>query len=218
MHSSGDIEFILLSATKVGDKQIVLHTFSRELGRKSFITSIDRSSKMTLFQTLNILSGKIMENNRSKLSRASSIRTEYPLMGIRGNIHKAAISMFIGEVLYKSIRDGVVDPVLYDQCKQSIITLDNLDRNFASFHLWFLLELCAALGFRADIQSIRPFAGDKTDILESLLQADFPNFLLYPLTGRERSEIARIIIDYLSYHSETKLAIRSLQVLQELYA
>ena len=45
----------------------------------------------------------------------------------------------------------------------------------------------------------------------------FEESLLVPLTGQSRSEIADSLLQYLSAHLETRLNIRSLGVLSELY-
>ena len=41
--------------------------------------------------------------------------------------------------------------------------------------------------------------------------------MLVPLNGEARTEIARILLKYLGYHTETRIEVRSLRVLQELF-
>ena len=41
--------------------------------------------------------------------------------------------------------------------------------------------------------------------------------MLLPLTGEERSRICEEILQYLEYHCETSLHVRSLEVLQEIF-
>ncbi len=52
--------------------------------------------------------------------------------------------------------------------------------------------------------------------MRDLLQDDFGTCKLLPMNGRERGEIADLLLRYLSYHTETRIEARSLRVLREL--
>ena len=238
------LEFIILGTTKVGEKSLVLHTLSAEYGRRSFIVSISKSSSMALYLPLNILSGEVSDNHLSDLWRLSGLRAEYPLNGIRSDVRKNTMTMFLSEVLFRCLRDGEYSLELYDWCRQSILTLDALgtydndipgDRigvgkvlnsgdgvisgdGVANFHLLWLLDLCGVLGFSPRIEDLMPFAEDRFEDIRQLLVLDRTAALLLPLSGSRRSDIASILLEYLSFHLDTRLNIRSLSVLRELYA
>ena len=212
------LEFIIIGTTKVGEKSLVLHTLSAEYGRRSFIVGISKSSSMALYLPLNILSGEVSDNHLSDLWRVSGLRAEYSLSGLRGDIRKNSMSMFLSEVLFRCLRDGEYSPDLYDWCRQSILTLDALGEDFANFHLLWLLDLCGVLGFSPRVEDIMPFAEEHYEDLRQLLTMDRSSALLLPLSGSRRSDIASTLLEYLSYHLDTKLNIRSLAVLRELYS
>lgn len=212
------LEFIILGTTKVGEKSLVLHTLSAEYGRRSFIVSVSKSSSMALYLPLNILSGEVSDNHLSDLWRVSGLRAEYPLAGLRGDVRKNTMTMFLSEVLFRCLRDGEYSVDLYDWCRQSILTLDALGEDFANFHLLWLLDLCGVLGFGPRVEDIMPFAEEHYEDLRQLLTLDRSSALLLPLSGARRSDIASILLEYLSYHLDTKLNIRSLAVLRELYS
>ena len=212
------IEFIILGTTKVGEKSLVLHTLSSEYGRRSFIVSVSKSSSMALFLPLNILSGEVSDNHLSDLWRVSGLRAEYPLNGIRGSIPKNSVCLFMSEVLYRVLRDGEYSEELYDWARRSILTLDGLGADFANFHLLFLLELSSVLGFSPRTEDLMPFAGERLEDISSLLTLPYEQALLLPLSGARRSEIAEILLEYLSFHLDSRLTIRSLPVLRELFA
>ena len=235
------VEFIILGTTKVGEKSLVLHTLSAEYGRRSFIVSVSKSSSMALYLPLNILSGEVSDNHLSDLWRVSGLRAEYPLSGIRSDVRKNTMTMFLSEVLFRCLRDGEYSEWLYNWCRQSILTLDALGTTdpshedssktdplsgegtvsgdgVANFHLLWLLDLCAALGFRPSIEDLMPFAGERLEDLRALLTLERPAALLLPLSGARRSEIASDLLEYLSFHLDTRLNIRSLSVLRELYS
>lgn len=211
------VEFIILGTTKVGDKSLVLHTLSAEYGRRSFIVSVSRSGSMALFLPLNILSGEVTENTKSDLWRVSGLSAVSPLAGLRGNVRKNTVTLFMSEVLFRVLRDGAYEDGLYEWCRQSILTLDALESDFANFHLLFLLELCRALGFSPRTEDLMPFAGERLSDLQALVTLPFGEALLLPLSGSRRSKISQILIEYLGYHTDTRLNIRSLGVLHELF-
>ena len=211
------LEFIIIGTTKVGEKSLVLHTLSAQYGRRSFIVSISKSSSMALYLPLNILSGEVNDNHLSDLWRVSALRAEYPLAGLRGDVRKNTMTMFLSEVLFRCLRDGEYSYELYDWCRQSILTLDALGEDFANFHLLWLLDLCGVLGFSPRIDDIMPFAEERLEDIRQLLTLDRSSALLFSLSGARRSDIASILLEYLGYHLDTRLNIRSLAVLRELY-
>lgn len=212
------LEVIVLGSTKVADSSIVLHTLSREYGRRSFITSIRKGGSMALFQNMSILEGEVTSNPKSDLWRIGSLSPAAALTGIRSNPDKNVLTLFMSEVLYRCIHEGEDDERLYLWCREQILLLDALKEGYASFHLRFLLELCALLGFMPTADDLRPFAGEALREVIALLPLSRTDFLLYPLNGKKRSEIASALIDYLGNHLEIRLEIRSLAVLKELYS
>ncbi len=212
------IEVIVLSYTKLGDSSVVLHSLSQSYGRRSFITTVRKGGSLALFQPLSILNTEITSNPRTELWRAGAITASVPLNGIRNNPDKNVLTLFMSEVLYRCIHDGEDDFQLYRWCKEQILLLDALQSGYASFHLRFLIELCALLGFSPGPDDLLPFAGDAYRDIESLLPLSRTDFLLYPLNGKRRSEIASVLIDYLGYHLGMKLTVRSLAVLRDIYS
>ena len=209
------VRAIILSTTKVGDRSLVLHCLCREGGRRSFIVSVGRKAGMALFLPLNIIEGEVVENRRTDLWRLHHISSAAPLEGIRGNVYKNSICLFMSEVLYRCIHDGEGDAELFDWCCRSIAALDSLEAGWSNFHLRWLMELSAALGFSPTKESIAPFAGGRYSEICALLDADLASFLTAPLNGTARGEIADVLLRYLSSHTECSLNIRSLAVLSE---
>ena len=206
---------IVLNTTKVGDSSLVVHALSRDLGRRSFIVAAGKGA--SVFQPMNILDAEVVENPKSDLWRLRRVSPAYPLTGIRGNIHKNTVTLFLGELLFRSIKEGAAEEGLFDWCVAKILTLDAMEADFANYHLRFILELAGALGFSPSAEDLLPFADEYARQITTLLAASEADFMLVPLNGRERGAIASALVDYLGYHLETPLNIRSLRVLSELY-
>ena len=223
-------ELIILNHTKFGENSIVLHTLSSEYGRRGFLVKISSKTAMALFLPLNILQAEVTENPKANLWYARNFVSITPLNGIRGNIYKNTMTLFMSEVLYRVVKDQTNEDGLADWLKGQILTLDALQSDFANFHLMFLLNLCTALGFDPDAAGLAPFvtschpercegssSGQNLRSLEALLSLPFTEALLLPLTGADRNAIAESILKYIEYHTESAVNVRSLAVLREIY-
>lgn len=230
-------ELIVLNHTKFGENSIVLHTLSSEYGRRGFLIKVSSKTAMALFLPLNILQAEVTESSKSDLWYARNFVSVTPLNGIRGNIHKNTMTLFMSEVLYRVVKDQTNEDGLAEWLKGQILTLDALQTDFANFHLLFLLNLCVALGFDPDAAGLAPFvssshsehptchpersegssSGQNLRSLEALLNLPFTEALLLPLTGADRNAIAESILKYIEYHTESAVNVRSLAVLREIY-
>ena len=206
---------IVLDTTKVGDSNLVVHALSPSLGRRSYIVGVGRKGSSALYMPMGVLDAEVTENPKSDLWRMRGVSAVYPLGGIRGNLSKNSMTLFMAEVLFRTVR-GDAEPGLYDWCEKSILMLDGLEKDFANYHLRWLLELCGALGFTPSAEDTAPFAGDHLHDIQALM-GQFEESLKVPLNGRTRSEIADSLLRYLSAHLEIPLNIRSLAVLSELF-
>lgn len=212
-----NIELIVLATTKVGENALVVHTLSREYGRRGFLVRSAKKTGTTLFLPLNILEADVVENPKSELWSIKNIVLKDALNGIRGKMDKNSISLFLSEVLFRTLKDGTNEDGLFDWCIGSILTLDALESDYANFHVRFLLEFAGALGFRPSLQDIAPFAGEQLKTMQQFLEADFSASMLLPLSGSERSALCEDLLQYLSYHTDSPIRVNSLDVLKELY-
>ncbi len=229
-------ELIVLNHTKFGENSIVLHTLSAEYGRHGFLVKVSPKTAMALFLPLNILQAEVTENPKSDLWFARNFVSVTPLNGIRNNIHKNTMTLFMSEVLYRVVKDQTNEDGLADWLKGQIMTLDALESDFANFHLLFLLNLCSALGFDPDTAGLAPFVvgssptchperpghperseGSNLKALDSLIKLPFAEALLLPLSGVDRNAIAESILKYIEFHTESTVNVRSLAVLREIY-
>ena len=212
-----NIELIVLATTKVGENAVVLHTLSKEYGRRGFMVRPGKKAGMALFLPLNILEADVVENPKSQLWSLKGIVLKDGLAGIRGNVHKNTMSLFLSEVLFRTLHDGENEDGLFEWCVGQILALNAIEADFANFHIRFLLELAGALGFRPTFDDIAPFAKEHLKELKPFLSADFGESMLLPLSGTSRGDLCESLLQYLSYHTESAIQVKSLAVLRELY-
>jgi DNA repair protein RecO (recombination protein O) len=209
-------ELIVLHTTKFGENSIVVHTLSKEYGRRSFlIRGVGKKAVMTLMLPLTVLEAEIVQTSKSTLYTARNLTAKYPLMGIRNNIYKNSMTLFMSEVLYRTLKDGANEEGLFEWCERSILLLDAIESDFSNFHLRFLLEFAVALGFSPQARDLMPFVGDHYPLVERLMKEDFADVMLIPMNGLLRNEIAESILRYLKFHTESAINIASLNVLRE---
>ena len=213
----GSTSFILLHTTRFGENSIVLHTLSKEYGRKGFVVRSVSKKMMSLLLPLNILEADVTDSGKPGLLPVRNISVSRPLMGIRNNLFKNTMTMFLSEVLYRVVKEGTAEPGLYEWCERQIMLLDAMETDFSNFHLRFLLELSIALGFSPQSEDLRPFLGDNQPFIEQFMSTSFAESMLVPLSGILRNEICEGVLRYIEYHLESTLTINSLKVLRELF-
>lgn len=211
-------ELIVLHTTKVGENSLVIHTLSREYGRRSFLVrGVGKKSAMSLFLPMNVVEADITESSRSTLFTAKNIASRHPLVGIRNSVSKNSITLFLSEVLYRTVKDGAMEQGLFEWCEKNILLLDAMESDFSNFHIRFLLELTVVLGFSPATDDFLPFAHDHIAIMDRFLKASFSESMLIPLSGSLRNTLAEEILRYIEYHIESSLNVNSLRVLRELF-
>ncbi|MBR5834806.1 MAG: DNA repair protein RecO [Bacteroidales bacterium] len=212
-------ELIVLHTTKFGENSLVVHSLSKEYGRRGFVVrGVGKKSAMSLFQPLSILEADITESSKSTLYTARNLSLKHHLSGIRENMFKNSMTMFMAEVLYRAVKDGAHEEGLFEWCEKSILTLDAIRSDFSNFHIRFLLEFAMALGFTPQAKALIPFAEAHYPIIERFMKESFAESMLIPLSGAVRNEIAEEILRYIEFHTDSALNVNSLKVLRELFA
>jgi DNA repair protein RecO (recombination protein O) len=210
-------ELIVLHTTKFGENSLVVHTLSRDYGRRSFFVRGAGKKQMALFLPLNILEADIQESARTTLFTARNLSARYALAGIRNSLYKNSMTMFMSEVLFRVLKEGGNEQGLYEWCERSILLLDAIRSDFSNFHIRFLLELAVALGFSPEAKDLGPFVGDHYPIVERFMTEPFAESMLIPLSGKVRNELAEEILRYIEFHTESAVNVNSLKVLHELF-
>lgn len=212
-------ELIVLHTTKFGENSLVVHTLSKEYGRRSFlIRGAGKKSTMAMLLPLSVIEADVVETTKSTLFTARNLSSRYPLLGIRNNLYKNSMTLFLSEVLYRTVKDGANEDGLYAWCLKNILLLDAMDSDFSNFHIRFLLEFAVALGFSPESRDLAPFVGENFPIVEGFMKESFADAMMIPLNGSVRNEIAEGILRYIEFHSDSAINVASLSVLRELFS
>ena len=205
-------ELIVLHTTKFGENSLVVHTLSRDYGRRSFFVRGAGKRQMSLFLPLNILEADIQESSKTTLFTARNISSRHPLSGIRNNLYKNSMTMFMSEVLFRVLKEGADEQGLYEWCEKNILLLDAIQTDFSNFHIRFLLEMTMVLGFSPEARNLEPFVGEHYPIAERFMKEPFAESMLIPLSGKVRNELSEEILKYIEFHTESAVNVNSLKV------
>ena len=172
---------------------------------------------MSLLLPLNIIEAEVTESTKSTLFTARNLTSRHPLLGIRNNIYKNTMTMFLSEVIYRTIKEGAAEEGLFEWCRRQILLLSAMESDFSNFHIRFLLELSIALGFSPECSDLMPFVGENYAAVSDLMTSSFAESMLIPLSGPVRNKICEDALRYIEYHTESTLTVNSLKVLRELF-
>lgn len=210
-------QVIVLGTTKSGESSLVVHTLSDLWGRRSFLVTMSHKTAAGLFRPMSVLDCEVTPNRKSDLWRAGKFSRKHLLSGIRASLPKTAITMFMSEVLFRTIREGGRDERLFDWCERTAVTLDAIESDFSNYPVIFLLELADILGFRPTELDLAPFVGEQFSLVRLFLGSPAAEALLVPMNGASRSAMCEGLLRYLERHTEARIDIRSMAVLHDLF-
>jgi DNA repair protein RecO (recombination protein O) len=216
------IRGIVFRFTKYGDTSIIVTIFTDQLGLQSYIVNGVRTkstkSKIALYQPLTLLELVVYYRENANLNRIKEVKCFHPYQTLHLDVIKSTISMFINEVINKSVKDESHTNELCEFLIQSLITLDTMPDNVENFHLVFLIKLSRFLGIGA--QTVEELLGWRlTDpliekALTEMLRGDYSTKV--PLNSLQRKEILELLIQFYNEHTGLLGEMKSVQVLREI--
>ena len=234
---------IILHSLPYNDKYIIINMYTENFGRVTYmiVNSHGRKSKVSraLIQPLSILEMEVEHLNSRDLQRIKEAKRDFAAIQLHCHPVKNAIALFLSEVLYRIIQEKEPNKPLFDYLCRSIKWLEIADEGIANFHLAFLLQLSAYLGIRPNGANFKAgfffdlingvfseslpehnnyLSKEDAIVFERLLRINYENMVLYAFTGQERTTILRYIINYYRLHTADFPEIKSLTVMQSLFA
>lgn len=222
---------------------MIVDMFTRQYGRLSFIVSMPKTAKSKMkkqfFQPLSLLEIEADIRQKVQLQKLKDVRLASPFTSIPFHPHKLSMALFLAEFLYHALRSEQRNELLYDYVESSIQWLDGQDSQFANFHLVFLMRMSRFLGFYPNLDNYK--AGDYFDLRESvflpsppvhrdflypeeaekvqlMMRMDFPTMHLFQMSHGERNRLLEVSLLYYRLHLPDFPEMKSITVLQELYA
>jgi DNA repair protein RecO (recombination protein O) len=237
-------QLIVLHTIKYTESSLLLYAYTHLFGRQTYllrgVRTVKNHSAVALFFPLHILDAEVYYKPSANLQHIKEYRATSALHGIRTNLYKNVIALFLGELLYKTIKEEESNPLLFQFLVYAIKELDVLTEGVANFHLHFITHYCAHLGF-APTLNFHPQLNPVFDIFQgsfvpigtapALALSKEESALLYqfytapnasaaatiPLHSAARNRYIDSIIRYLSYHLNAPLVLNAPAVLRQIF-
>lgn len=234
---------IALHTVRFGETSLVAYVYSQEYGRVSLMVNNaygkgKNAKKAIYFQPLNIIEIVFYPGKAQTLAKLKEVSISQTNTALHLNPVKSAIALFIGEIIYRTIREEESNPSLFRFLEISIQTLDALEHGISNFHLIFLSQLTKYLGFYpsgshtsstpyfdyknglyVSAEPVHPmfFTLEQSRILSLTLTTTYTDAHELKLNGRQRNEFLTNMLNFFSYHMDTVQSMKSLAVLNQVF-
>jgi len=234
-------EAVVLHTFRYRDHSYIVHLFTREQGKTNCLVKGSKHKlalSPVLMQPLSLI--QVIIDSRPNRT-FQYIQESSPIIlfnTIPYDPIKNSIALFLSEVLYKTFREAYKENTLFDFIKESILFFDTTTKGVANFHLVFLIKLTHFLGFFPNLSQFHD--GVYFDLLNSqftengnnphtlniqeteafahLMRMDYDNMQIFNLSRDQRNTILEHILTYYRLHLPEFGTIKSLDILQQLFA
>ena len=200
---------IVLAFLPHSDKARILHAYTRAYGRINYMVyGSGRKHPVGLYTPLTCLQ-ITADYPAATSSQLPTLKEVCPLSATSDgnsmpNIYTQTIALFIAEVLYNTLRHPMPDEPMFDFIAASARDLNSLSADYkqkemANFHLSFLIDFAARLGFAIDD------CGEHAVLLS------------IPQTREQRQTQLRRLCAYFEQHVDNWIMPRSLEVLMDVF-
>jgi DNA repair protein RecO (recombination protein O) len=234
---------IVLHHIRYSETSLIIKIYTEKFGLQSYLVKGARSrrAKMpgSMFRPMTLLDMVVYHRDNRDLQNIREASISAPFHSIAADIRKSSVSIFIAEILIKTIREHEENPELFDFLASSLEYFDMQEKGIENFHLYVLVMLSRFIGlFPQDgVSSFSSFF----DLREGRFRANppgHPDFLegqsskgLYILTQTRARDLENILFSkdtrdsllnalllYYQIHLSSLGSFKSLDVLREVFA
>lgn len=227
---------IVLHTLKYSDTSLVCKVYTEVLGLQSYMIKGVRSTrnqgKAAILRPPNILDMVVYHKERRGLQNVREFKLSYIYQSLPYDIVKGAISMFMVEVLNKSVKEEEQNEALFEFILEAFQQLDTTKDPLQYKPHEFLLNLAGYLGFGPEgnynteqaifdmmegsfVKHEPPhpnfLMGKSAQTVSNLLNSETP----VGLNGAERRQLLQQLLTFYALHIESFAEIRSHKVLQD---
>lgn len=211
-------------------------------GRETYMIQGVRSSrskgnKAAFFQPMFLLEFEGVLSPHAQMHRMKEVQNLIPLRNIVFDVRKSTISLFMAEVIYRMIREEEANPPLFDFICSATQALEQMEEGVSNFHLWFLVQFSAYLGFYPgneytpgsyfNIQSglfcpsmpahMNAMKPDTATILGELMSCEANELGRLQMSYNDRQKFLESLLSFFSFHFDSIHSVQSLKILREVF-
>ena len=234
---------IVLHHINYGETSLILHIYTDKKGRISVIIpgakGRKKNKRIGLYHNLSILDLEVYFKSSRELQQIKEAKAAIPLAGLMADPVKSTVSLFLSEILYRTLKEEEANTELFSFLENSIRYFDLADNGVANFHLYMLVHLTRFLGFfpmdnhqsdedwfnlrSGKFASFPPESSSRLEQQESILLAQLIRSNLeevnsIKLNRNQRNELLTGLINYYKLHLDGMGEIKSYGVLKEIFS
>ena len=229
---------IVLRIVKYNDRMRIADVFTKEHGRLSFAipegsAKSKHKSARVVWRPLALVEFDADIKGKSGIPRPKDSRVYVNFADMPYNPLKTMVAMFIDELLCGAIWGEQPDEPLYRFVEQSLILLDNDERNISNFHIAFAVSLLKFLGIEPirkkrqaapfyDLMAAEPadmlpahehrLVGQEAAALQQMLRMNYRNMRLFRFTRQQRLRTLEVINVFYKLHVPDFRTLKSVAV------
>lgn len=232
---------IALHSVRYGESSLIAYLYTLEHGRVGVMVNNafgKGKSKSVYFQPLSLLDVVYYPPKSHGLGRLKEVSTSHLHTSLQFDNTKRAVALFIGEVIYRTLKEEESNPQLFGFLENALKILDLIDEGVSNFHLVFVSQYCKYLGFHPNgefseqtpffdfkngnfvsMEPIHPmwFGAENAKLLSKLLKTSFSNCGEIKLNHTQRNSFIEQMLQYYSYHMESVHGVRSQAILAQVF-
>lgn len=210
-----DSNGIVLKHTLFGDNDIIVKILTENLGLISFmVKGGKKSNKRKYLQPLMIVSISFKYNIKRNIQYLNKIILKEVTSEILNNPQKSIISLFLCEIISKSLKEGSEDKEAYDFLFNQILWLNKKNNSILNFDVWFLAHFSKILGIspnfydvnKNSVKYFNPESGSFSDSTESRNWDHNKSLILFNLLNIEADKLK----DFHLNNNLTKFVLKEL--------
>jgi DNA repair protein RecO (recombination protein O) len=230
---------IVFQQFKYSESSLIVKIYTEHYGLQSYIVKGVRRNrakiKPAFFQPLNLLDMVVYHREGKTLNHISEVKIAFPFHRIPVDFTKRSMLFFLNELVYRSIREEIPNPSLFEWLFQAITWLDLSEDNIVNYHLVFMVQLSRFLGFypKKSIEKKTEFfdlregqflnrmpehphfiKGKNVELLEKLQGSTFETSGKLAIGNSERRLLLETLVNYYKLHLPGFGEMKSLEVLK----
>ena len=231
---------LVLGSVKYGDNSLILKTYTKEEGIKTFIVGSIHSKKgaikPAMIQALSQLDLVYYTKGKGGLKRIKEASMAYHYNELWFDPVKSSLAMFLAEILAHVLKEEEANSRLFDFLGEAFAELDNLEQGVGNFHLFFLLRLSSFLGFApqmpssgqhyfdlqsgvysaSNIEHYHYLNKEESKLWLQMQEAEKAHSLQMGISKTARAQLLEFMLNYYRLHITDFGQLRSLEVLKTL--
>lgn len=230
---------IVLNTIRYSDSSVIAKIYTKSSGLRAFMVRTGKGKsallKMSLLQPLSLVELSFDKDDKKSMRTPRSLERTQTLSAIPFDTIKTCIALFMAEVIARSIGEEEANENLFSFLQNSVLMLDQESEMVSNYHLKFMIEFSAFLGFyphermkgqtKFDLiegefistDSLHPYVieGEALNAFQTLIDIPFVQHFEPKIENKTRRELLQYLVDYYKFHLEGMKEISSHKVLEE---